>query len=209
MEILVRLATDKYLKTGLVSRHSEAVARMLDEHCLPAMKLFDSNRFRYDRYVKEEVDEVFKAYLIILRYLYNSNSARHVKPGQKPFMSLAEFQDICTAAGLINERFTTREIDIAFNLAMMTHVNELDSDHHFQMTFVEFLEALARVAEMSAHPEPVTGKSSGSEPLAKQLENIMPRLLSLCPQQMQDNFDWPLSSPLSSSKRVARTIMRL
>jgi hypothetical protein len=138
MEILVRLATDKHLKTGLVNRHSEAVAHMLDEHCLPAIKLFNSDRFRYDRY--EEVDEVFKAYLIILRYLNNANSARHVKPGQKPFMSL-------------QLRFTTREIDITLNLAMMTHINELDCDHHFQMTFVEFLEALARVAEKAAHPE--------------------------------------------------------
>lgn len=201
MEILVRLATDKYFKTSIVVRHSDAVARMLEDHCLPSMRQYDSNIFRNERYLCEEVDNVFRAYLPIVRYLYTTNSKRHVKPGVKPFMSLQEFQDICTAANLCNERFTTREIDIAFNLAMMTQVNELDNDRHFQMVFVEFLEALGRVADMSGHPEPVTGRSSESEGLGKRLENIMPKLLALCPKHMQDNFDWPPSSPLSSIRK--------
>ena len=39
---------------------------------------------------------------------------------------------------------------MAFNLSMMTHVDELESDSIFQMTFVEFLEALARIAEKAS-----------------------------------------------------------
>jgi hypothetical protein len=191
MEILVRLAIDKFYKTGVVSRHSEAVERMFEEHCLAVMREFDSQHFRLESFLKEEVDDVFRGYLPIVKHLYNSNSQRNVLPGQKPFMCLAEFQDICTSAALINDRFTTREIDIAFNLAMMTQIDEVNHDRHFQMSFVEFLEALGRVAEMGAHPDPNTGESSEDKCLAVKLENIMPRLLGLCPQQLQANFEWP------------------
>ena len=36
---------------------------------------------------------------------------------------------------------------MAFNLSMMVQIDELNSDRMFQMSFVEFLEALARMAE--------------------------------------------------------------
>lgn len=199
MEILVRLAIDKFYKSGVVSRHSDAVVRIFEEHCSTTMQQFNSNIFRYERYLREDVDEKFRAYLPIIRYLYTSNSKRNVMPGQNAFMSLVEFHDICNAANLCNERFTTREIDIAFNLAMMTQVNELESDRHFQMSFSEFLEALGRVADMAAHLDPLTGKSSEGDDLALQIENMMPKLVALCPQQMQDNFEWPASSPFNSS----------
>jgi hypothetical protein len=35
----------------------------------------------------------------------------------------------------------------AFNLSKLTEVDELERDNIFQMSFVEFLEAIARVAE--------------------------------------------------------------
>jgi phosphatidylserine decarboxylase len=40
-----------------------------------------------------------------------------------------------------------REAYIAFLLSMMTQVDELNKARHYQMSFYEFLEALARVAE--------------------------------------------------------------
>ena len=38
------------------------------------------------------------------------------------------------------------EIGSQFNLAMMTHVDEITKDKHLQMMFYEFLEGVARVA---------------------------------------------------------------
>lgn len=62
-------------------------------------------------------------------------------------MCLEELGEICKMANLLDENFAERDIQLAFNLSMMTQVDELNQDRIFQMSFVEFLEAVARVAE--------------------------------------------------------------
>ena len=62
-------------------------------------------------------------------------------------MSMAEFKDMVLKYDLLDDFLVERDIALSFNLAMMTQVDELTVDRHFQMTFVEFLEALARLAE--------------------------------------------------------------
>ena len=42
---------------------------------------------------------------------------------------------------------TEREVDISFNKALHLHVNEIDSDKYLNGSYVEFLEAYARVCE--------------------------------------------------------------
>lgn len=39
---------------------------------------------------------------------------------------------------------------LAYYLSMQTQIDELSSDKHTQMVFVEFIEALARVAEKAS-----------------------------------------------------------
>lgn len=62
-------------------------------------------------------------------------------------MSLEEFQEMITSTSITSESFGTREIGIHFNLSKMTEVNEVDNDKHMKMQFVEFIEALGRIAE--------------------------------------------------------------
>ena len=62
-------------------------------------------------------------------------------------MSLDEFTQMMTNAGVVNESFGNKEISIQFNLAIMTQPNEIESDRHMMMFFPEFIEAIARVAE--------------------------------------------------------------
>jgi len=62
-------------------------------------------------------------------------------------MSLEEFTILLGHAGLLNENFGNREAGPLWNLAMMTQKDETASERHLNMTFVEFLEALARVAD--------------------------------------------------------------
>jgi hypothetical protein len=73
--------------------------------------MYSSETFRWGRYICEEVDVVLKAYLPILKGVYHKFSGRKAKPGQKPFMSLEEFTDLCNTAELLNERFTGRDVD--------------------------------------------------------------------------------------------------
>ena len=62
-------------------------------------------------------------------------------------MSLDEFTQMLGDAGLLNEHFGNREVGPLWNLSMMTNKDELNSERHLNMTFVEFLEAIARVAD--------------------------------------------------------------
>ena len=50
-------------------------------------------------------------------------------------------------AGVIDENFGEREIGPLFNLSMITQVDEIYSTRHMNMHFIEFVEAIARVAE--------------------------------------------------------------
>lgn len=62
-------------------------------------------------------------------------------------MSLDEFIEMMTEADLVDDHFGQREIGPLWALSMMTNRHELTSDRHLSMSFVEFLEALARCAD--------------------------------------------------------------
>ena len=67
-------------------------------------------------------------------------------------MCLDELNDICKIINLYEENFVERDAFIAYNLSMMTQVDEINSNRTFEMSFVEFLEALARIAEKKSLP---------------------------------------------------------
>ena len=69
LEIIVRLALDKYLRYGKAMAASEAVTWLLDE-----MKPFaaenDSSRWRSERLLRENVDLIYKRYYSIFKHIY-------------------------------------------------------------------------------------------------------------------------------------------
>ena len=149
------------------------------------------------------MDLVYKAHKPILDSVFRRYSGRKTIPGQKTFMSLEEFHELCEHAKFVNEKCTSREIDLAFALSMMTQVDEVYKKRHTEMSFVEFLEALARVADVSGSVKtyPKSEKDelkelyqSGAEPkLYKKIEDKMPNLLKLCPLQLREGFVLPTS----------------
>ena len=62
-------------------------------------------------------------------------------------MSLAEFINLVTISGVVDDNFGAREIGTIFNLSMMTQVDEIKKERHCRMNFSEYLEAIARVAD--------------------------------------------------------------
>ena len=52
-----------------------------------------------------------------------------------------------TRAELITDFLTDRDVHLIFGLCIATQVDELTEDRHMRMNFVEFVEALARLAE--------------------------------------------------------------
>jgi hypothetical protein len=59
-----------------------------------------------------------------------------------------EFLKIFQEAHLINDTFCERDVNIAFYHSMMTQIDEVNSERHMRMAFVEFLEGLARCAHV-------------------------------------------------------------
>ena len=189
MEILVRITLDKYYRSGNVPYQSEAVVMLMETNVLPHLGHIFADKWRYERYLNEPCDTALKANRHLLKNVFGKFSVKKVKPGQKPFMCLSEFESIILGADLINENFTVREICLAFNLGMMTQVQELDSDRQFQMSFVEFLESFSRVADMAKVNDPVTKeKPSSNAHLSQILVNTIPSLINLLPLQVQKEY---------------------
>ena len=73
-------------------------------------------------------------------------------PGAPKFMSVCEFEDMIVEANCLNDKFGSKQLAAQYNLSMMTQVEEIDSERHINMTFLEFIEAIVRVAENLAIP---------------------------------------------------------
>ena len=67
-------------------------------------------------------------------------------------MAVDEFEELIMRCGLQNDMLVQREIGVCFNQSMMSYVDELSQDKHLRMTFVEFLEAMARAADQASFP---------------------------------------------------------
>ena len=100
----------------------------------------------------EEVDYVLKVGLPALREVYKKFTGKFGLPGAPKYMSVVEFEDMIVECNCLNERFGSKQLAAQYNLSMMTQVEEIDSERHLNMVFIEFLEAIVRVAENLAIP---------------------------------------------------------
>ena len=62
-------------------------------------------------------------------------------------MCLQEFIDLVTSTQVIDDNFGVREINTIFRVSINTQVDEIRSERHTRMMFLEFVEAIARVAD--------------------------------------------------------------
>ena len=83
----------------------------------------------------------------VIENLYKKYSGKKTLPGKKKFMSMEELYQICSTANLFDDNFVDRDVALAFNLSMMTQKDELNDRRIFEMSSLEFFEALARIAD--------------------------------------------------------------
>jgi len=152
LEIFVRLSIDKHYKSKAVESYDEALFKVFEENVLPYFRKFNSNDFRWQRLWNEPCDIVLKKNLKTLKEIYAKHSGRESVPGEPKFMSMNEFIDLVTQSGVIDDNFGAREIGVLFNLSMMTQIDEINRELHFQMHFIEFIEAMSRVADRVVNP---------------------------------------------------------
>jgi len=121
---------------------------------MPHFGHMEAQQWRNERYWNEEVDNIYKSHFPIFDYMFKHYGGKYMKPGDKQFMEVDEFNEMIAQAGLINDNFVSRDVMVCFNLAMMTQVNEIDKDRHIKANFIEFLEALGRaIDKISMGPE--------------------------------------------------------
>lgn len=193
LEILVRIAMDKYIRNKIFNSYNQAMQRLLADHLVPIMSTYKTDKWRNEEYYKEEVDLVLKANKDIFLVIYKKYSGKNTLPGKKPFMSVEEFRQVCIDSGLVGENFATREIDVCFSQSMMTQVDELYNKRHLEMSFIEFLEAICRAIDCSDGFEIGNIKINSliQSRLSKKIEIALVWLLKICPQSFQDEYVFP------------------
>ena len=144
VEIMLRLAL-KYVKKN---DQAESIKEFGTEVLEKSLKTGKAQDFRFERYWNEHWDNVYRFHLDLLKEVYNNYSGAITKPGEERFMSPGEFERIFIASNLFNPSFANRDVYVCFNMAMQSRVDEHTSDAHLKMSFVEFMEALARAAEL-------------------------------------------------------------
>jgi hypothetical protein len=93
------------------------------------------------------MDNLVKKHINVLKDIYRKFSGREIMPNEEPNMSMQEFIDMVTQSKVVDDSFGAREIGVVFNVSMMTQMDEINKERHTRMNFVEFVEALCRVAD--------------------------------------------------------------
>lgn len=150
LEIIMRLA----LKHSKKSDPAESIREFSTKIIENSLKTGKAQDFRLKRYWNEYSDNVFRFYSDLLKEVYNNFSGALTKPGEEKFMSPGEFEKIFIAANLFSPSFANRDVYVCFNMAMQSRIDEHTSDAHLKMAFVEFMEAIARAAELMSLAPP-------------------------------------------------------
>jgi NLR family CARD domain-containing protein 3 len=93
------------------------------------------------------MDSLIKKHMNVLKDIYRKFSGREIMPNEEPNMSMQEFIDMVTATRVVDDAFGAREIGVIYNVSMMTQVDEINKEKHTKMHFIEFVEAVCRVAD--------------------------------------------------------------
>lgn len=159
---------------------------LIDQNLKPAYEeTISAQQWRKTVLWNEPVDNILKAYLPVLRHIYDNLGGTALLPGQKFHMTVSEFENFTLTGDLVNDVFSQRDAAYCFNMAMMTQINDIENERHIQGQFIEFLEAFCRVAEISSFPpnddeEYMTLDERKSQPLHTKLENVLPLVMKNC-----------------------------
>lgn len=163
MQILVRIATARYVMNGRIPDVSEALHELFNadfDQKLDPVVMQDSNAFRKEYCYTEAVDAVLKRHAPSLKALYSRYAdARVVEQdttlSKATLMSFEEWMKLCKDLNFIDDHFTLRHVSLCFVWSRMRVVDENDPRSRIRMihlSFVDFLEAIVRLATMKGMP---------------------------------------------------------
>ncbi|EAS06063.2 hypothetical protein TTHERM_00853020 (macronuclear) [Tetrahymena thermophila SB210] len=195
VELMGRLALDKFIRTKVAKTPSEALNLLLNNQKFLqyTAEYEDPQQWRNIRFWTKQCDEMMKRYINFIKTLWNeySDSRKSEKrgaPSNQKTMSLQEFQDMVEEFHLKDSLLTERDVVLSYNLSLQTLQDEINSEKYMAMNFVEFLEGLARLAEFKSRT-PVGERDEAykdSEKIQIRLEYKIESLLECMSIKYQD-----------------------
>ena len=146
LELTVRVALDKFYRSGAYINEAEALGVFFKKHALTEIL---STQWRALRYFNEECDSVLMGNKELLVNVYDKYKGRNPNNFDKKGMVVEDFLGLVQENGMVNEVFSVRYAAICFHLALVSRVDEISSLEHMQASFLEFLEALARCCDLN------------------------------------------------------------
>lgn len=126
---------------------------MLLEKNISKAKTFDIDAWRWKRLYNEKCDLVYKENKTQIQAIFDKYSGREALPGEKPFMSLSEYTELLTQAGLVDDGLVSRDVQYSFVRAESTPLDETTTWEDTKMHFLEFVDALGQIAEYKKYPD--------------------------------------------------------
>jgi len=154
LEIIVRVAVAKYIKSGKCGDVSEAVEILCTECIAPNLcpeAVLIPNAFREQRLYFEEIAEVYEEHEDFLKALYQFYANYS---GQK-MMQMEGFILFCEQCALLGPKtgVSKREAKLIYAWSQMQVSDEIKKRQKLiSLSFVDFLEALGRMAELISPP---------------------------------------------------------
>ena len=128
----------------------QAVRRFLTEDVLDVAERDNGTFFRQQIIYKESIDAVFKSHLSTLQQVFAKYSGRENLPSEDHTMCLGEWQELLDAANpLLMKETSLGTMLLNYATSMRNRLRLTNSPKNAKnraMNFVEFLEAIGRVA---------------------------------------------------------------
>ena len=156
LEIILRIAMKKYFQGD----PSDAVNEFFAKHFVPYLgegsMVHDRDDFRRERLYNNDVEAVFAKYKRKLLHFFK----KHADRGKH--MSFDMFRTFLDSNHLIDEEFSQKQAGLVFQWAQMRTSDEMKNYEFINLiTFGEFLECCARIADYKSFPSPDQLKTAG------------------------------------------------
>ncbi|DBA90981.1 TPA: hypothetical protein ACH3X2_004190 [Trebouxia sp. C0005] len=157
LEAIVRLAVAKYGKAQQTESVATAVQMLCEQNLMPGVRsvaLTAPNTFRTERLYTEEVDLLYKKHLVLLKAIYTAFRRAPNGGGLRlKVLRMDSWLGLLEAGHLLDADLGLQQAQLCFLWSRMLVVDEIkDFGRHEALSFVDFLEALARVAELKSLP---------------------------------------------------------
>ena len=146
LDAICQIANSKYIKYGDCKAMSDAVGNLCRDNVIKFAERDKETDFREKKLYNKVSDRIYVQHKTELMSVFKKFSGKEDKPGEAKTMSLTEYLDMVEVA-LIDNDITERNLKLAFVRSKETSLDENSAkSKHRQLKFVEFLEAIGRLA---------------------------------------------------------------